>query len=209
MVHLVFCFFSGPRGTAHLAFFFRSKRNCSFGFLFQVREELLIWLSFSGQRGTAHLAFFFRSGRNCSFGVLFFFSRTARKVTKGHSDKLIPDDVVHQSILELFDGFHQFYSTNQNVCLMAAYRALSERDPAHIAKHNLLAMERCLGFKVEKRPSSLAQGGVGVYVTGGRVPPGAVVSFYPGLCALWDVELVVGMDTHPPSYYMYKVIRPP
>ncbi|XP_048763107.1 SET domain-containing protein 9-like [Ostrea edulis] len=106
--------------------------------------------------------------------------RSARTVNKGHRDKLIPDEAVHISILDLFERFHQFYPADEKVCLSAAYRALGDRNPAHIAKHNLLVTEKHLGFKVEKRRSTLPHGGMGVFVTSGRVPPGAVVSFYPG-----------------------------
>ena len=45
---------------------------------------------------------------------------------------------------------------------------------------NVDTMLQCLGFTVERRPSTLDNGGTGVLVTGGTVPAGSVTSLYPG-----------------------------
>lgn len=99
---------------------------------------------------------------------------------QGHSDKLIADHVVLHSILGLFYGFHQFYQPEQKICLETAYKALASRDPAKIARLNSQATGALLGFTVERGPSTLPQGGTGVFVTSGCVPKGSVVAFYPG-----------------------------
>lgn len=46
---------------------------------------------------------------------------------------------------------------------------------------NIDVMHRCLGFAVERRPSTLKHGGTGVVVTRGNVPVSAVTSLYPGM----------------------------
>lgn len=99
---------------------------------------------------------------------------------QGHVDKLIPDDAVLQSIRDLFSSFHQFYPTNQEVNLEAAYRALTDTPLDQTARGNSRAARDRLGFAVERGPSTLPQGGDGVFVTSGRVPRGTVVAFYPG-----------------------------
>lgn len=106
--------------------------------------------------------------------------RSARTVDQGHSDKLNADHVVLHSILGLFSGFHQFYQPEQKICLETAYKALASRDPAKIARLNSQATGALLGFTVERGPSTLPQGGTGVFVTSGCVPKGSVVAFYPG-----------------------------
>lgn len=45
---------------------------------------------------------------------------------------------------------------------------------------NLSVMRSCVGFTVERRPSSLSCGGTGVFVTSGTVPAGVITSLYPG-----------------------------
>ncbi|XP_061165930.1 SET domain-containing protein 9-like [Saccostrea echinata] len=107
-------------------------------------------------------------------------NRSAKTVDKGYSDKLIPDEAVQGSLVKLFSKFHQFYHPGQRVCLERAYRALTDRDPAHIASHNLQATKDQFGFTVEKGPSTLPHGGMGVFVTSGLVPQGTIVCFYPG-----------------------------
>nr|XP_022316264.1 SET domain-containing protein 9-like [Crassostrea virginica] len=106
--------------------------------------------------------------------------RSTRTVDQGHVDKLIPDDAVLQSIRDLFSSFHQFYPTNQEVNLEAAYRALTDTPLDQTARGNSRAARDRLGFAVERGPSTLPQGGDGVFVTSGRVPRGTVVAFYPG-----------------------------
>lgn len=99
---------------------------------------------------------------------------------QGDSDKLIADHVVLRSILYQFSGFHQFYQPEQKICLETAYKALASRDPVKIARLNSQATGALLGFTIEKGPSTLPQGGTGVFVTSGCVPKGSVVAFYPG-----------------------------
>lgn len=106
--------------------------------------------------------------------------RSARTVDQGRSDKLISDRAVLQSILDVFSGFHQFYTPEQKICLETAYKALASKDPVQIARLNSQTTGALLGFTVEKGPSGLPAGGTGVFVTNGHVPRGSVVAFYPG-----------------------------
>lgn len=123
---------------------------------------------------------FIDSVHSFSMDFIYCLCRSARTVDQGHSDKLIADHVVLRSILDLFSGFHQFYQPEQKICLETAYKALASRDPAKIARLNSQATGALLGFTVERGPSTLPQGGTGVFVTSGCVPKGSVVAFYPG-----------------------------
>lgn len=42
------------------------------------------------------------------------------------------------------------------------------------------AVQKYMGFTLERRPSLLKDGGMGVFVVGGPVPKHSLVAFYPG-----------------------------
>jgi len=48
-------------------------------------------------------------------------------------------------------------------------------------RRNVEVMLQCYGFVVERRRSTLSDGGTGVFVASGAVPAGAVTSLYPGM----------------------------
>jgi len=48
-------------------------------------------------------------------------------------------------------------------------------------RRNVEVMLECFGFAVERRPSTLKHGGIGVLVTHGTVPAGHITSLYPGI----------------------------
>lgn len=41
-------------------------------------------------------------------------------------------------------------------------------------------MEKYFGFTVERKTSTIYNGGIGVYITKGRVKQGSLVALYPG-----------------------------
>ncbi|XP_030015390.1 SET domain-containing protein 9 [Sphaeramia orbicularis] len=96
--------------------------------------------------------------------------KTLRKVTERCKDKLVPDEEVSRSLLGLFRA------------LLTTHGAQTHAGPAGpddtVRGHE--AMLQTLGFCIDRKPSSLAFAGTGVFVTSGFVPKGVTVAMYPG-----------------------------
>ena len=112
-------------------------------------------------------------------------------------------DCYHQSWRQRrFAKYHKQYSESSRIChkpdaitLCTFSESISSRDFTTAVSseprtnHNqttegsrlgLEVMRRILGFTIERRPSSIAGGGTGVFVTHGTIPAETVVAMYPG-----------------------------
>ncbi|XP_068127933.1 SET domain-containing protein 9 isoform X2 [Hyperolius riggenbachi] len=119
--------------------------------------------------------------------------RTLRYVSDTCQDKVIPDADVCATLVRLFRGLFRADLSSQTDLLRmlpdstkSMYRGA---DTGHTVKcpteqdFALQANEilhKCLGFSIERRQSSLDSAGIGVFVSRGNVPKGALVSMYPG-----------------------------
>ena len=116
--------------------------------------------------------------------------KTLRKVTERCRDKVVPDEEVSRSLLKLFSALLRSHGAD-------GADGADHREPraAHFTRevpcgeeeqhaenpvcgHD--AMLRCLGFCIDRQPSTLPSAGTGVFVTKGFVPGGATVAMYPG-----------------------------
>lgn len=99
---------------------------------------------------------------------VYLHSSSPRLVTETLDDKIISDHTVQKELEGLFSLFQQ------NLQLPS--------DQWH-QKNNQLMMEHC-GFQIGRLPSSLPDGGRGVYITDGQVEQGKIVAMYPGIYRL-------------------------
>lgn len=103
--------------------------------------------------------------------------KTLRKVTQRSEDKVIPDEQVSQSLLRLFRALLRRSSEG---FLPGVHTNFPPRFPLHREQNEGDVLFQTLGFCIERRASSLAFAGTGVFVTRGFVPKGATVAMYPG-----------------------------
>lgn len=101
--------------------------------------------------------------------VLNLKERTVRSVKKDDTDKIITDEVVHSFLLRFFSVLDE--KNNKS----------DVKDPEVLYRRNLEEMKKDLGFIIERKPSTLPSGGIGVFVTEGKVPANTIVSMYPGV----------------------------
>ncbi|XP_075711128.1 SET domain-containing protein 9 [Rhinoderma darwinii] len=116
--------------------------------------------------------------------------RTLRHVSAGCSDKVMADAEVQSSLITLFRTLFRTDLNQQKDLLIllptitrARYPVPDARDQQqcpHVVLHVDDVMYKCLGFSIDRRPSSLDAAGTGVFVSKGFVPKGALVSMYPG-----------------------------
>ncbi|KAM9329148.1 SET domain-containing protein 9 [Gastrophryne carolinensis] len=120
--------------------------------------------------------------------------RTLRYVSDGGSDKVIPDEVVHCTLASLFQALFQADVSKQRDLLnmlpsstkskypsVESSEALTGHSEQEVALRASEILQRSLGFSIERRQSSLESAGVGVFVSRGTVPKGAIVGMYPGV----------------------------
>ncbi|XP_008282712.1 SET domain-containing protein 9 [Stegastes partitus] len=100
--------------------------------------------------------------------------KTLRQVTERCKDKLVPDVEVSESLLRLFTLL------SHGAELRQFQGAQVTREEEQHGGDPQEAMLQCLGFCIERRPSSLERAGTGVFVSRGLVPRGATVAMYPG-----------------------------
>ncbi|ESO88293.1 hypothetical protein LOTGIDRAFT_126320 [Lottia gigantea] len=99
--------------------------------------------------------------------------RTIRAVPTKTADAIIPQSEAIGSLEKIFQAFEESTYVKQS----------KEQSPSHLEKvhhQSLGVLQNTFGFTVERRPSNLIGGGVGVFVTTGEVPPNTVVALYPG-----------------------------
>lgn len=99
------------------------------------------------------------------------------------SDKVLQDVDIEQFLLHLFTCFED--GTQCDITASEAEdpwksQKLSIQEQCVLYRSNLKRMKNSVGFVMERKPSLIPAGGTGVFVTGGQVPPGTVVSMYPG-----------------------------
>ncbi|XP_075039443.1 SET domain-containing protein 9 [Mixophyes fleayi] len=121
--------------------------------------------------------------------------RNMRYVSDCSSDKVISDAEVYSSLVSLFQAIFRSDLTRQKDLLnllpettKSIYRLPdtscqqrgtdSSESPVTLQADEILL--KSLGFSIDRRPSSLDTAGIGVFVSKGFVPKGAVVSMYPG-----------------------------
>ncbi|XP_042354281.1 SET domain-containing protein 9 [Plectropomus leopardus] len=111
--------------------------------------------------------------------------KTLRQVQERSKDKLVPDEEVSQSLLQLFRALLRSQWAPHGELRAAQTHFLrhvtSEEDqcggnPVSGAD----AMLQSLGFCIDRKPSTLPSAGTGVFVTKGFVPKGVTVAMYPG-----------------------------
>lgn len=119
--------------------------------------------------------------------------RTLRYVSESSSDKLVSDAFVNSTLVSLFQAFFRADLYRQRDllhmlpdCTKVLYYTPDTGDTqnCHTERDVTLQVDeilyRSLGFTIERHPSSLDSAGIGVFVSRGFVPKGAVVSMYPG-----------------------------
>ncbi|KAM4708267.1 SET domain-containing protein 9 [Discoglossus pictus] len=121
--------------------------------------------------------------------------RTMRYVSEGSSDKVISDAHVYSTLVKLFQVIFISDLSRQTDLLQmlpestkSIYQAPVVPDHQHggcnssseVTLHPDKILHGCLGFSVDRGPSSLSSAGTGVFVSKGFVPKGSVVSMYPG-----------------------------
>ncbi|XP_030049014.1 SET domain-containing protein 9 isoform X2 [Microcaecilia unicolor] len=116
--------------------------------------------------------------------------RTTRHVSKDSQDKIISDTVVLDTLLKIFQALIISNFRDESVLLPEAIRARYEA--LYTIQQTIgkgLEQSICtpgeilfstLGFSINRSPSSLISAGMGVFVSKGYVPKGAVVAMYPG-----------------------------
>ncbi|KAK5859482.1 hypothetical protein PBY51_021036 [Eleginops maclovinus] len=105
--------------------------------------------------------------------------KTLRQVTDRSKDKLVSDQEVSASLLQLFRVLLRSHGTDHGELRGAQSHLLGEETTEqHPCKED--AMLRSLGFCIARKPSTLPFAGTGVFVTKGCVPKGATVAMYPG-----------------------------
>ncbi|XP_049454390.1 SET domain-containing protein 9-like isoform X1 [Epinephelus fuscoguttatus] len=111
--------------------------------------------------------------------------KTLRQVPELSEDKLVPDEEVSHSLLQLFRlllrSQHVTHGEPRATQTHFLRQVTSEEDQGggnSVCGDD--AMFQCLGFCIDRRPSTLPFAGTGVFVTRGFVPKGATVAMYPG-----------------------------
>ncbi|MEE6458282.1 hypothetical protein FKM82_000245 [Ascaphus truei] len=121
--------------------------------------------------------------------------RTMRYVSEGSSDKMTSDSDVYTALLNLYRAYFISDLSRQSDLLHFLPEAAKSVYPP--AKTSVCQRAQCssdhevtlspdkilhasLGFCIDRAPSSLSSAGMGVFVSKGFVPKGAVVSMYPG-----------------------------
>ncbi|XP_029308903.1 SET domain-containing protein 9 [Cottoperca gobio] len=105
--------------------------------------------------------------------------KTLRQVTERSKDKLVPDEEVSQSLLQLFRVLPRVHGADHWE-LRAAQTPLLRQETTEEDQRGDDAMLQSLGFCIARKPSTLPFAGTGVFVTKGCVPKGATVAMYPG-----------------------------
>ncbi|KAG8598972.1 hypothetical protein GDO81_002821 [Engystomops pustulosus] len=111
--------------------------------------------------------------------------RTLRHVPSGGTDKMAADADVCYSLVTFFRALFTCDITQQQALLSllpASTRSMYTTPGDQATPPADDVMYGCLGFTIDRRPSSLDAAGTGVFVCRGSVPRGAVVSMYPGTC---------------------------
>lgn len=99
--------------------------------------------------------------------------KTLRHVQERCEDKLVPDEEVSRNLLHFFRVLH---GATRRVELGHFHsQGISDYERR---VHD--AMFQSLGFCIDRKPSTIPDGGTGVFVTRGLVPKGATVAMYPG-----------------------------
>ncbi|XP_029432718.1 SET domain-containing protein 9 isoform X2 [Rhinatrema bivittatum] len=116
--------------------------------------------------------------------------RTTRHVAEDSKDKIISDPAVLGILLKIFQALIISNFRDDLVLLPEAIRSkYKELCTIHRTAGNGLKQSPCtpgrilfdtLGFSINRGPSSLISAGMGVFVSKGSVPKGAVVAMYPG-----------------------------
>lgn len=104
--------------------------------------------------------------------------KTLRQVTERSEDKLVSDEEVTRSLLKLFRVLLNIHGANHRSAQTHFVPQITGEKEQHGADQD--AMLQCLGFCIDRRPSSLPLAGTGVFVTKGFVPKGTTVAMYPG-----------------------------
>lgn len=110
--------------------------------------------------------------------------KTLRQVSERSKDRLAPDAEVSRALLQLFGVLFDSHRAEHRDARGAQNnfkRLTGQEDHCRgdlICGHD--AMFQTLGFCIDRKPSSLASAGTGVFVTKGWVPKGAIVAMYPG-----------------------------
>ncbi|XP_031465356.1 SET domain-containing protein 9 isoform X3 [Phasianus colchicus] len=121
--------------------------------------------------------------------------RTLRYVPESSQDKIVPDEIVLETLLKVFTALlvNDFGRHVPALSLLPAVgrryaqlrsAALQPGAGSSRSRQVLLSPEevlfRTLGFSVTRDRSSLLSAGTGVFVSKGFVPKGALVAMYPG-----------------------------
>ncbi|XP_056403396.1 SET domain-containing protein 9 isoform X1 [Hyla sarda] len=116
--------------------------------------------------------------------------RTLRYVSPGCSDKVTADAEVCSTLITFLRALFTSDITRQRDLLSLLPPSTCAMYPApdgshhqqcpHATHHADEVMYKCLGFSIDRHPSSLDEAGTGVFVSKGFVPKGALVSMYPG-----------------------------
>ncbi|XP_003470295.1 SET domain-containing protein 9 [Cavia porcellus] len=124
--------------------------------------------------------------------------RTLRYVPEESKDKVISDEDVLETLLEVFQALFLNDLNKQSDILTLLPQSVKSKyqDLLALQHHRVNLLEnrhqlqnifkpeeilyKTLGFSVARATSSLISAGRGVFVTKGLVPKGAVVSMYPG-----------------------------
>ncbi|XP_016400349.1 SET domain-containing protein 9 isoform X2 [Sinocyclocheilus rhinocerous] len=109
--------------------------------------------------------------------------RTLRQVKDPSRDKLVEDEEVFGSLVCLFTELLKNDVKNQSELLR--FLPQSKRDKYTNVQNGTrdapcAVVLNALGFRIERKRSSLQLAGTGVFVTQGRVPEGSTVAMYPG-----------------------------
>ncbi|XP_074545195.1 SET domain-containing protein 9 [Halichoeres trimaculatus] len=111
--------------------------------------------------------------------------KTLRQVKERSKDKQVPDEEVSQTLLKLFTVLLRSHLADYGELRAAHTHFLrqvtsEENIKGWIRVSGADAMLQCMGFCVERKPSTVPSAGTGVFVTKGFVPKGATVAMYPG-----------------------------
>ncbi|XP_069820969.1 SET domain-containing protein 9 isoform X2 [Dendropsophus ebraccatus] len=116
--------------------------------------------------------------------------RTLRYVSPSCSDKVSADADVCSSLITFLRALFTSDIKRQKELLSllpASTRAMypvpdatDQQQRPYLTRPPGDVMYKCLGFSIDRRPSSLDAAGTGVFVSKGIVPKGALVSMYPG-----------------------------
>lgn len=110
--------------------------------------------------------------------------KTLRQVTERSKDKLVPDEEVSQSLLKLFRVLLRSHGANHELRAAQTHFLKQITSEEEHCGGNLVcghdAVLQCLGFCIDRKPSTLPFAGTGVFVTKGFVPEGVTVAMYPG-----------------------------